>query len=60
MANKHPSSTVMNPSPKLLASFCKSAKPLRFSSLDIYEYRDEFIDFEVGMIKGGILVSKLF
>lgn len=50
----------MNPSPKLLASFCKSAKPLRFSSLDIYEYRDEFIDFDVGMIKGGILVSKLF
>lgn len=44
----------MNPYPRLDASFWKSAKPLRFSSLEMAEYRDELIDFDVGIISGGI------
>ena len=55
-ANKQPSYTVTNPYPKFDANFCKSDRPFRFYYLDIAEYREEFIDFDVGSKRGGILV----
>lgn len=46
--------------PKLLANFWKSAKPFLFSSLDMAEYLEEFIDLEVGIMRGGIFVCVVF
>jgi hypothetical protein len=50
----------MKPSPMLFASFWKSVRPFFFSSFEMAEYRDEFIDLEVGIIKGGIFVAFAF